>query len=108
MAATDTPYEDRIQWTGGDHVNGGVSRLGRYATTRREDGTFDVMFISRNRTEPVGVGLTEREAYTKPVAHNKQLLGIKGGGREPEPAQRRRPDAPVCPECHMTHNGECV
>jgi hypothetical protein len=107
MAATDTPYEDRIQWNGGDHVNGGVSPMGRYATTRREDGTFDVVFISRDRTETVGERLTVREAYTKPVAHNKMLLGITGGGREPSPTPRRRKDAPVCPECHMTHNGEC-
>lgn len=108
MAATDTPYEDRIQWNGGDHLNGGVSRLGRYATTRREDGTFDVVFISRDRTEQVGDRLTASDAYRKPVEHNKKLLGITGGESEPGPAQRRRQDAPVCPECHMTHNGECV
>ena len=108
MAAADTPYEDRIHWSQGDHLNGGVSRLGRYATTRNEDGTYDVVFISRDRTEPVGLGLSGREAYTKPVAHNKQLLGVKGGGREPEPARRKRPNASVCPECHTTHNGECL
>lgn len=108
MAAADTPYEDRIQWNQGDHLNGGVSPLGRYATTRNEDGTYDVVFISRDRTESVGHRLTGREAYTKPVAHNKNLLGVTSGGGEPDPVKRRRPNAPVCPECHMTHNGECV
>lgn len=108
MAAVDTPYDDRIQWIGGNHLNGGVSQLGRYTTTRNEDGTYDVMFISRHRTASVGIRLTEREAYAKPVAHNKQMLGIKGGVREPESAPQRRPDAPVCSECHLTHNGECI
>jgi hypothetical protein len=60
MGASDTPYEDRIRWrntpTGGE----GESRLGRYVHTRREDGTFDVQFVSRGRkTAPGCPGLPE-------------------------------------------------
>lgn len=114
MGATHTPYEDKIGWNGGNHINGGVSNFGRYVTTRREDGTFDVVFISGDRVEPIGDerqrerGLTESEAYWLPVEHNKKLLGITGGGSKTGAIRRKRRDAPLCPECQTEHNGECA
>jgi hypothetical protein len=109
MGASDTPYEDRIRWNGGSHLNGGVSPLGRYVLTRREDGTFDVQFVSRGRWEVIGERLTKSESYLVSVEDNKKRLSITGGGSEPGPTRRRQQDAPVCPKCNTTHpaDGEC-
>jgi hypothetical protein len=71
--------------------------------TRREDGTFDVQFVSRDRWEVIGERLTDGEAYWASVKDNKKRLGITGGGSEPGPTKRRQQDAPVCPKCHTTH-----
>ena len=105
MAAVDTPWEDRIDWrttpTGGE----GTSRFGRYIHTYNEDGTVDVEFVGANGVHEIWERLTN--AYDESVAHNKELLGITGGGSE-SGAVRRRQDAPVCPECNTTHNGECL
>ena len=76
--------------------------------TRREDGTFDVEFVSRGRWEVIGEQLTAAEAYWASVEDNKKRLGITGGGNEPGPTRRRQQDPPVCPECFEAHNGECA
>jgi hypothetical protein len=97
------PYEDRIRWRETPHGGEGESPLGRYVHTRREDGTFDVQFVSRDRWEVIGERLTDGEAYWASVEDNKKRLGITGGGSEPGPTKRRQQDAPVCPKCHTTH-----
>jgi hypothetical protein len=107
MGASHTAHEDKINWrdtpTGGE----GQSRLGRYIHTRHEDGTFDVEFVSQGRWEVIRRRVPKSEAYDASVEDNKKRLGITGGGSE-SGAARRRQDAPLCPECHMAHNGECL
>jgi hypothetical protein len=106
MGAVDTPYEDRIVWRDTPQGGEGESRLGRYVHTRREDGTFDVEFIGREKGgDLIGQRMSGTEAYNASVEHNKKLLGIIGGDSDHTVVRRRR-DAPVCPKCHTTHAGD--
>jgi hypothetical protein len=75
MAATRTPYPDRIRYHGGDHLNGGVSRLGEYFVAA--DRTVAFHGLDGTWQDVPADNATDTALYWAMVNHNKALLGIE-------------------------------